>query len=85
MKNALREAMKDELSVLVKTTMKDEISVLQRSDLKRLEAMELQVKQSSETVSEIKKNSEKMLTELHHYRILMMNLVRESSKIYLTM
>ena len=62
--------MKDELSDLVKTTVKEEISTLQGSDIKKLEAMELEVKKSSEAISEIKKNSEKMLTELHHYRIL---------------
>ena len=69
-KSVLREEMKGELSDMIKTAMKDEFSVLQKSNLNRLEAMELQVKQTSVTVSEIKKNSEKMLTELHHYRIL---------------
>ena len=70
MKISMREAMKDELSDLVKTTMKDEISILQRSNIKKLEAMELEVKKSFEAVSEIKKNYEKMLTETHHYTIL---------------
>ena len=70
LKSVMRETMKEEISDLVRKTIKDEISVLQKSDAQKLEAMELKIKESSETLSAIKKNSEKMLTDLHNYRLL---------------
>ena len=70
LRSVMGEIMKDEFLDLVKMAIKDEISSLPRSDMKKVEAMESEVTKSSETISEIKKNCEKMLTELHHYRIL---------------
>ena len=43
--------MKDKLTDLIKKTMKDEISILQRSNIKKLEVIELKVKECSEDVS----------------------------------
>ena len=70
LRSVMREIMKDELSNLVKKAIQDEISSIPRSDMKKVEEMESEVTKSAKTISDIKKDCEKMLTELHHYRIL---------------
>ena len=66
----MKDALKDDLSDLVKRIVTAELSSFQMPDFKKLDDLELQIKRTAEVVSEVKKNSTKMLTELHHYRIL---------------